>query len=312
MLNKCLIFLLIFSLLSCKNNNEKNIKVIKNNDIPAEVDSNLIRSYKMVKDSLVNENKRLQNLMHLNEVKSKYILSMTNDFNEIQNKLLSLGRTQTSLMLKSNSIENNINDLQYKHKDNILKAIESYESNIKSYQWELARIKRDMETYQSEYYHIYNENQKKINAINELRGIISNLQQELKNKNEIISFIADKIDVLSSQLNEVKNYIFTCYYVIGTDEYLLKNHLVEKKGKVSLGLFSIGGALVPRPGYNNYPSLFNSIDIRENNSISIQDHKLSYLLPPRPNSSFKIIGNQINIVNRDQFWKDKYLIIVIE
>lgn len=305
------ILVILIILVGCNQNSDKvrTQTVIKyeNKETNFTIDSLLASN-----DSLSQRIKELHKVAQNSELKTNYILSITRDLNDIENKLLSLGRIQSNLLLESNSFESKLNQVEYNTKTTVFKAIDGYENELKNYKNKIKVISNNINEYKSEYENLYLANKNKIEEISELKILIDNLYQQIKERDQVISLLTTKIELLANELKTIKSIVYTGYYIIGDDKYLLQQNLIEEKGNVNLGLFSVGGAFVEKAGYNSNNYKYNSIDITKNYKLHIGNYSSINILPSRPNNIYDYSYGSLIIKNAEIFWRDKYLIVIVE
>jgi len=172
---------------------------------------------------------------------------------------------------------------------------------------------------------------------NNLRKIITGLNQQLKEKtdeiaslNELLhlrnmeidqlnyrvgnlSYTVDSIALANEQnkqnLRSTEDNLNTVFYAIGT-----KKELKDKKIIVREGFLFFGEDKVLTDQFDE--KYFNKIDIRVTESIAVLSKK-AQLLTPHPQGSFDlVVGNDENIVlvisNKEKFWSiSKYLVVQV-
>lgn len=118
---------------------------------------------------------------------------------------------------------------------------------------------------------------------------------------------------LSSDRDHLTSERNTVYYIVGTKEGLLRQHIIEQKG----GLLGIGKVAVPARDLS--PSVFTSIDKTLISEIPFPKANTPYRVITRQDLSaletspdpHGVLMNRIRIKDADAFWAaSKYLIIV--
>lgn len=149
------------------------------------------------------------------------------------------------------------------------------------------------------------DNQKvEIVSLNARVDSLSAENSQLKVNN--VQLVADK-----SQLTSERN---TVYYIIGTKDELLRQHIIEQTG----GLIGIGKVAVPARELS--PSAFTSIDKTTVSEIPLPKANTPYRVITRQDLSaletapdkHGIIMNTLKIKDPDAFWATTRYLIVIE
>jgi len=152
-------------------------------------------------------------------------------------------------------------------------------------------------------------------AANEQR--IASMMSSIEQQAQTIALLQTRIDDLGKDLANVRSEYAKAYYVIGTEDELLKKGVIVKEGGANLLIKRVGRTIVPA---RELPAdAFNTIDTRETRRIDMPDTTRKYQIVSRQSlDDAKVAmrdGNAfrgpLEIAEADKFWAtSKYLIIV--
>ena len=146
---------------------------------------------------------------------------------------------------------------------------------------------------------------------------IASMMSSIEQQAQTISLLQTRLDDLGKDLAAVRTAYAKAYYVIGTEDELIKKGVIVKEGGANLLIKRVGRTLVPA---RELPvDAFNTIDTREVHRIDVPDTTRKYQIVSRQSlDDAKVTlrdGNQfrgpLEIAEGDKFWApSKYLIIV--
>jgi len=146
---------------------------------------------------------------------------------------------------------------------------------------------------------------------------IATMMSSIEQQAQTIALLQTRLDDLGKDLAEVKTAYAKAYYVIGTEDELLKKGVIVKEGGDNLLIKRVGRTLVPA---RELPAdVFNAIDTREVHRIDVPDTTKKYQIVSRQSLDDAKVGmrdgNQfrgpLEIAENDKFWApSKFLIIV--
>ncbi len=146
---------------------------------------------------------------------------------------------------------------------------------------------------------------------------IASMMSSIEQQAQTIALLQTRIDDLGKDLANVRSAYAKAYYVIGTEDDLLKKGVIVKEGGANLLIKRVGRTLVPA---RELPvDAFSTIDTREVHRIEMPDTTKKYQIVSRQSlDDAKVAtreGNQfrgpLEIAEADKFWStSKYLIIV--
>jgi hypothetical protein len=184
---------------------------------------------------------------------------------------------------------------------------------------------------------VLQENRKRINLLEtrsrkarhriaSLDTLIENLKQTLAQREQSIALLEAKVKGLEETVADntrtmaQKDFIIenqqkkigTGYYIVGTRDELRKKGIITDEGGFLWGL--LGSTTVLVSGVDEED--FTPVDITRDENIHVPG-KVEEILPRRQNEFFAMAPTSDNatdlmIVNRDKFWQDRHLVIVID
>jgi regulator of replication initiation timing len=146
---------------------------------------------------------------------------------------------------------------------------------------------------------------------------IAQLQGTIEQQAQAAAVLQAKLDDFDKQLAAAKEEASRAYYVIGTEDQLLKEGVIVREGGANLLIKHVGRTLVPARHLD--VAAFKQIDTRAVHEISVPDSTKHYQIVSRQSlDDVKVTernGTQfrgsLEIPDSDKFWApSKYLIIV--
>lgn len=174
---------------------------------------------------------------------------------------------------------------------NLMGVVESMQEKVMMNNLRLARHNNDLETLGDDFKDMFEEYIQAEYA----RMVL----EESMNKME------GNIGKMENQMRELKNYLNTAYYAIGTRRELIENGVLEK-----------GGLLKSKEINEDLDKMaFRAIDVRKIKSIALNASKVK-LVTEHPTESYELIADEsgnytIEITLPESFWSlSKYLIVI--
>ena len=146
---------------------------------------------------------------------------------------------------------------------------------------------------------------------------IATMQGTLEQQAQTIAALQAKLDDFDKQLGAERAAASRAYYVIGTEDDLVKKGIVVREGGTNLLIKRIGRTLVPARQLSK--EAFTPIDTREVHSIAIPDTTKRYEIVSRQSLDDTKVGQRdgtsfrgsLEIADSEKFWAaSRYLIIV--
>lgn len=147
--------------------------------------------------------------------------------------------------------------------------------------------------------------------------LIAELRGSLEQQAQTIATMQARIDDFDKQIADARSSAARAYYVIGTEDELVKKGVVVREGGTNLLIKRVGRTLVPARKLDI--AAFTPIDTREVHAISVPDTTRRYQIVSRQSlddvkveqrngTSFR---GPLEIADADKFWQpSRYLIIV--
>ena len=146
---------------------------------------------------------------------------------------------------------------------------------------------------------------------------VADLTASIEQQAQAVAMLQARLDDLTKELGEARAAYAKAYYIIGTEDELIKKGIVVKEGGANLLIKRVGRTLVPARDLK--PDVFNAIDTREVHMIEVPDTTRKYQIVSRQSlDDAKVAmreGNtfrgSLEIPEAERFWStSKYLIIV--
>jgi uncharacterized protein YcfL len=146
---------------------------------------------------------------------------------------------------------------------------------------------------------------------------IAELKGTIDQQAQTITAMQTRLDDFDKQLAAERTASSRAYYVIGTEDELLKNGVIVKEGGTNLLIKRVGRTLVPARQLNM--SAFTPIDTREVHVIGVPDTTRRYEIVSRQSLDDVKVGTRdgtsfrgaLAISDAEKFWSpSRYLIIV--
>jgi DNA repair exonuclease SbcCD ATPase subunit len=147
----------------------------------------------------------------------------------------------------------------------------------------------------------------------EIEGLRGTIEQQA----QAIAAMQARLDDFDKQLVAERAASSRAYYVIGTEDELLKKGVIVKEGGTNLLIKRIGRTLVPARELSK--EAFTSIDTRQVHEIEVPDSTKRYQIVSRQSLDDVKVGvregttfrGALGIPDSDKFWaQSRYLIIV--
>lgn len=146
---------------------------------------------------------------------------------------------------------------------------------------------------------------------------IADLMASVDQQAQTIVLLQTRLDEMGKALETVKTESAKAYYVVGTEDELLKKGVITREGGTNLLVHRFGRTLVPARDLK--PDDFTTIDTRAVRTIALPDSTRDYQIVSRQSlDDAKVTARDgakfrgpLEIAEADKFWAtSKYLIIV--
>ncbi|MFC1550934.1 hypothetical protein ACFL6P_00075 [Candidatus Latescibacterota bacterium] len=251
------------------------------------------------------------------EIYIKEVTEITSAINEIQYRLHDIRKSRNTLELQSGKNETETPDVFdeiskiEKTLTNDKTLINELLTRIDESNIQVTNLKNIIEnlTLQIE------ENEQEIRL---LKSELAKKENEILKKHNTLVQTEKQLDETFQSLNNAENQMVVQkeqinrgYYIINNENNLLKDNIIQKKG----GFLKIGRTFSLNNSINE--ALFEKIDISKTKKIMLPQKTKKYLLiPERGQDSYRIEKKNndfyaLNIINTEDFWKIRYLVILI-
>lgn len=173
----------------------------------------------------------------------------------------------------------------------LMNMVKNMEEKVTVSNLRLARHNTELESLGSDFKNLFEEYIQTEYARMELESQLNNME--------------GNINKMEDQVRELKNYLNTAYFVIGSKKELIEKGVLEK-----------GGLLNSKDINENVDKMaFQSIDTRKTNAIPLNSDKVK-IVTEHPKNSYQLLqdaSGKFNIEIKDaaQFWNlSKYLIVI--
>ncbi|MGH9887289.1 MAG: hypothetical protein ACREBE_17305, partial [bacterium] len=146
---------------------------------------------------------------------------------------------------------------------------------------------------------------------------MAELKGTIEQQAQTIAALQTRLDEFDKQLSAERSAASRAYYVIGTEDELLKKGVIVKEGGANLLIKRVGRTLVPARQLNR--EAFTPIDTRETHAIVVPDTTKRYQIVSRQSlDDVKVAMREgtsfrgpLEIPDSEKFWSpSRYLIIV--
>ncbi len=204
---------------------------------------------------------------------------------------------QVSNTVTRQALLNNISEIGSTLKEN-RKRIADLQSRVKSFRGEVASLNKLVDNLKKS---LEDREQSIALLQTKVQGLETTVAENTKS-------LADRDDTISSQQKRIN----TAYMVVGTRKELKDKGIIKDEGGFLWGL--LGSTTVLSSGVD--PTLFTPIDKTRDQSIAVHG-KIEDVLPHR-NEEFFATGQPsennsiLTITHPNEFWQDRYLVIVVD
>lgn len=308
-----LVLVVIAVSLVCTNCNTK-----KNE--PSQTDNTELEKELKEKEELITkyqeeEKKRAK----LAKLKNQYMNELTYNFNRIAD---SLSTIKNKIVANEQAITNQTSEFEQGNEIKLSQTEEVFDN--------IRYIETMIEDQRSAIKNMHKSYEKKFREsgiqISELSSKISFLTNQLMEREQEVLLLQQKVQEFQHEIakrdsiiEEQNKLLNTVYYISGTENELEKFGLVKKEGGIPGIAFR---TLVLTANYNKNEALYKEFDISEGNMIPLKhrpDRRVKKFLPKRKEDTYSIARHDDNpgisyiiVTNLAEFWKDRYLVIVME
>ncbi|MBI1805517.1 MAG: hypothetical protein HYR76_00535 [Ignavibacteria bacterium] len=245
-------------------------------------------------------------------VRDEYVDKVTDAINDVYTSIEEVKASESSLLKETNKLESERKLTHEEMRAKLIDRIDVIRATLRNNHQRLKDLQSNLSTSTKHYAGLKKmvDNLKKTleerdRSIADLGKRVEGLQQEV---NEKSTMITQKDSVINTQYQQIT----TTYYIAGTRDELEKKGIITKEGGFLWGL--LGSTTTLASSFDE--RLFKPINKTLHNTIQV-DGKIDEVLPKRSEQFYQkaeLSSNQsmLTIAEPDQFWKDKYLVIITD
>jgi len=260
------------------------------------------------------------------EMKDQYIRSATRTVNEIEGRLDSVTRTQTTVtrLINTNPETGGNQSQRQRMLDDVTAMQEAMTRSrgqvrnlreaVRSSRYRISELERLVTTLGERVAQKDSQITVLTLRVEGLEQTVARQQQQIQEQTRQIEEQERVSREQTAQLARQEQELHTGYYEYGAGDALAHKGLIEWRG----GVLRMGRSVVLKPGYNDDKDRFTPIDLRITGEILIHHRsgeRVSALLPERSAASYRLEreseGTTIKIVEPDVFWRDKFLVVLL-
>jgi regulator of replication initiation timing len=206
---------------------------------------------------------------------------------------------------------------QLRARKDLLRRVDALVARSRATARELADLKDKQAKLMAENGRLADENKALRDSLAAEVQHVADLTASIEQQAQAVAMLQARLDDLTKELGEARAAYAKAYYIIGTEDELIKKGIVVKEGGANLLVKRVGRTLVPARDLK--PDAFNAIDTREVHTIDVPDTTRKYQIVSRQSlDDAKVAmrdGNTfrgaLEIPEAERFWSSsKYLIIV--
>lgn len=251
--------------------------------------------------------------------RDKYVDDIMNSVNQVYTSLEQSKSKELKLYKKAKDIEGQRRVNSGDIRRSVLDQIAAITSDLKQNRQKIAGLQRKLHNAEVKYSSLEEMVQSLNLTLMDREHSIASLEDQVKNLEGTVAektrMIGEKETLLGQKetvIEDQQNRLNTVYYIVGTKDELKQRGIITKEGGFLWGL--LGSTTVISSAAD--PSEFKTLDLTKNPAIPV-DGKVVDIIPKRTEESFTVDqgtgGTGYVMIKRpDKFWRDKYLVIVVD
>jgi uncharacterized coiled-coil protein SlyX len=259
--------------------------------------------------SIQRQNQELtQNL----SAQDAYIDSIIASIDEIHRSIESAHAKEKNLLTETKGFESDKTLTKDEVRSGLLTRIDAINEVLKTNAEKIAALEKKAAQHRKQYASLNAmvENLKK--TVTEREQSIAALETKVKNLEGEISQKAALITERDAVIDQKEKEIATVYYVVGTREELEAKGIIKDEGGFLWGL--VGSTTTLASGFD--PATFTPIDRYHRESFRV-DGEIKEIVPRRDEKFYRAESMEgaesiLTVADRDHFWQDKYLVILVD
>lgn len=207
---------------------------------------------------------------------------------------------------------------QIANRKEMLARVDALVKRAKSTAAQLAEARKREVALRGENDSLRTENTQLRDQLDKDQKMIADLGQTIERQLQQIATLETSVDSLSGEIRAIASTSNRAFYIVGTEQELIRKGIVVKEGGTNLLVARVGRTLQPARTLN--PELFTVIDRREVREIPLPDSTKKYQLVSRQSLDDCEVGERDNkttfkgvlrIADSGKFWAPSpYLILV--
>lgn len=206
---------------------------------------------------------------------------------------------------------------QLRARKDLLRRVDALVARSRETARELADLKDKQAKLMAENTRLADENKALRDSLAAEVQHVADLTTSIEQQAQAVAMLQARLDDLTKELGEARAAYAKAYYIIGTEDELIKKGVVVKEGGANLLVKRVGRTLVPARDLK--PDAFNAIDTREVHTIEVPDSTRKYQIVSRQSLDDAKVATRegntfrgsLEIPEAERFWStSKYLIIV--
>ncbi len=258
---------------------------------------------------LQSENQQLQNTL---KERDQYLDEVMKGVNAVYADLETARAKEAKLMKQAGGSEGPVQVSNADSRKQLLQNITDIGSALKENRKRIAGLQAKVKSLHGD--------------VGQLTTLVDNLKKSLEEREQSIAQLEEKVKGLETTVAEKVQIIAAkddmilaqqklmdkVFYVIGTKSELKEKGVIQDEGGFPWGLFGSTTVLAPDADVN----LFTPIDRATDETIAVKG-EIDDILPHRTTDSFDMSmkgekESALKIVRPEKFWKDRYLVIVVD
>lgn len=244
--------------------------------------------------------------------RDEYVDKVTGAINDVYTNIEEIKAKEHSLMTEANTLESEKKLTKEEIRERLIGRIDAIRTSLRANYQRIATLQSKLTSSTKKYAGLQNMVERLKKTLEERDKSIADLGSHVNAlENQItqnLGVIAQKDSVLSAQYKEIT----TAYYISGTRDELEKMGIISKEGGVLWGLLGSTTTLAGKFDDRNFKPLNKTIE-----SVIEVKGKIDEIVPKRSEELYRkteLNGDQsmLTIAEPDNFWKDKYLVIITD
>jgi len=247
----------------------------------------------------------------LNE-RDRYVDGVMKEINEIYANLEAARAKEGKLKAQPSGVEGKTSATDLDTRKQLLSNIASIGDALKENRKRLADLRARLKTSQGEIANLTKMVENLQTTLLEREQSIAHLQAQVVGLEETVSAKTKQLAEKDQLLDEQTRKLNAAYFIAAPREELEQKGIITEEGGFLWGL--LGSTTVVASSWD--PSAFSSLDRTREQTIHIPG-KIAQILPSRSDGLFATTevsekDTELKILEPEKFWKDNYLVVVLD